>query len=286
MLLINSQIKTIINEALIEDCYTQDYTTNSLVDPDLNGSAIIKAKTNGVICGIPLATEIFNYVDPTLDVLSLIEDGEIVDNNTPIISIRGKIASILISERTVLNFLQRLSGIATETNKYVSEISSIECKIIDTRKTTPGLRQLEKYAVRTGGASNHRMNLSDGILIKDNHIEALKAKGLSLKQGVIIAKSKAPHTLKVEVETETLEQVQEAIDAGADIIMLDNMDIPTIQKAVALINKKAVIEVSGGVNLTTVRKIAEQGVDLISVGAITHSFSSLDISLDIENYIN
>lgn len=286
MLLINSQIKTIINEALIEDCYTQDYTTNSLVDPDLYGSAIIKAKTNGVICGIPLATEIFHYVDPTLDVLPLIEDGEIVNNNTPIISIKGKIASILISERTVLNFLQRLSGIASETNKYVSEISGINCKIIDTRKTTPGLRQLEKYAVRTGGASNHRMNLSDGILIKDNHIEALKAKGISLKEGVITAKNKAPHTLKVEVETETLEQVQEAIDAGADIIMLDNMDIPTIQKAVVLINKKAVIEVSGGVNLTTVRKIAEQGVDLISVGAITHSFSSLDISLDIENYIN
>ena len=286
MLLINSQIKTIINEALIEDCYTQDYTTNSLVDPDLIGTAAIKAKSQGIICGIPLAVEIFHFVDSTIEIIPLVEDGDFVDKNTTIIIAKGKISSILISERTVLNFLQRLSGISSETNKYVTEITGLECTIIDTRKTTPGLRQLEKYAVRMGGASNHRMNLSDGILIKDNHIEALKAKGISLKDGIIIAKNKAPHTLKVEVETETIEQVIEALDAGADIIMLDNMDIPSIKNAVGIIDNKAIIEVSGGVNLSTVRKIAEQGVNLISVGAITHSFSSLDISLDIENYIN
>ncbi|MBM2838522.1 MAG: nicotinate-nucleotide pyrophosphorylase, partial [Deltaproteobacteria bacterium] len=187
--------------------------------------------------------------------------------------------SLLTAERVALNLLQRLSGIATLTRQYVKKTEGTTARIVDTRKTTPGLRALEKYAVRIGGGKNHRFGLFDGILIKDNHIAAVG----SLTEAVKRAREKAPHTMKIELETENLDQVREAISAGAEIIMLDNMGIETMKKAVRLINGKALIEASGGINLNNVRQVAETGVDLISVGAITHSARSMDISMEITN---
>jgi len=192
------------------------------------------------------------------------------------------VAGVLKAERVALNFLQRLSGVATATAAYVAAIAGTSARIIDTRKTTPGLRVLEKYAVRVGGGFNHRFCLSDGVLIKDNHLAALRAAGLGLRDAVAMARERVPHTTRVEVEVESLAEVEEALAAGADAILLDNMRPPEMREAVKLIAGRAITEASGGINLSTVRAVAETGVDLISAGALTHSVRALDISLDLE----
>ena len=199
-----------------------------------------------------------------------------------IATVEGAAGSILRAERVALNFLQRMSGIASETNRYVQTIRGLKARIIDTRKTVPGHRYLDKYAVRMGGGHNHRLNLADGILIKDNHIQALRSRELGLREVIQLALERASHTIKVEVEVETLEEVQEAVEAGAPIIMLDNMPVALMREAVTLIGGRAVVEASGGITLDTVRAVAETGVDLISIGGLTHSAKALDISLDLE----
>jgi len=213
-------------------------------------------------------------------------DGILIkDNHLAALRARGldmKVASILRGERVALNFLQRLSGIATETSRYVEAVRGTKVRIVDTRKTTPGLRFLEKYAVRAGGGQNHRVHLGDGILIKDNHLAALRARGLDMKVAIDLARKNAPHTLKIEVEVTTVEEAGEAVTAGADIVMLDNMSVEEMRRAVKSVGGRVLIEASGGVTLENVRSVAETGVDLISVGALTHSVKALDISLEME----
>jgi len=272
-------IKTFISNALREDIGPGDLTTEALIQPDIEGKAELIAKEPLILAGIEMAREVFHQVNQDINFLGRHPDGEDLSSSTVIATISGPLRSLLTAERVALNLLQRLSGIATLTRQYVNGIEGTKARIVDTRKTTPGLRALEKYAVTIGGGKNHRFGLFDGILIKDNHIAAVG----SLTEAVKRAREKAPHTLKIEVETENLDQVREAISAGAEIIMLDNMDIETMKEAVKLINGKALIEASGGISLNNVRQVAETGVDLISVGAITHSARSMDISMEIAN---
>ena len=270
----------LIRRALAEDDAMADVTT-SLVPPDLVGQAAIRAKSPGVLAGVQVALEVFYQVDPDVHCEALSADGDHVEPGQTLATIEGHLDSILRAERTALNFVQRMSGVATATNTMVQAIAGLPALIVDTRKTVPGWRLLDKYAVRMGGGRNHRMNLSDGVLIKDNHIAAMSREGLGIGALVRQARAEAPHTVRIEVEVETLEQAQEALDAGADILMLDNMDLATMRRAVQLCEGKALTEASGGITLKTVRKVAEMGVDLISAGSITHSAHALDISLDI-----
>jgi len=235
-----------------------------------------------VLAGVAVALEVFRRVDPELETRALLADGDKLVPGAAAARIYGSAGSILRGERIALNFVQRMSGIATETARYVQAVQGCRARIVDTRKTVPGHRFLDKYAVRMGGGHNHRMNLADGILIKDNHIAALASQELGLGGVVRLALEKAPHTIKVEVEAETLEQVQEAVDAGAPVIMLDNMAVEQMRRAVRLINGRAVVEASGGITLDTVRAVAETGVDIISIGGLTHSPKALDLSLDLE----
>jgi len=275
-------IEKLIDLAIMEDYSMGDATTDALISNETIGSATVVADEGGTIAGLGLAVRIFQKMDPSLETTILIPDGSKVTKNDRILEISGYLSSILTAERTALNFLRKLSGVATETSKYVDEISHTNSRIVDTRKTTPGFRALEKYAVRMGGGHNHRLNLSDGILIKDNHVKILHLEGLNLTGVIQKAKSNAPHTIKVEVEVETVEQAVESVSAGADIILLDNMSTQDMEKAVKSCLGRAVTEASGGINLKTVRSVAETGVNLISVGAITHSAPNLDLSLDID----
>ena len=239
-------------------------------------------KASGVLAGIEIARMVFQKIDPSLQVEVLVPDGSKVQPGDIAARVEGGIASILKAERTALNFLQRLSGIASETARYVEATQGLPARIMDTRKTAPGLRLLEKYAVRVGGGQNHRLHLGEAILIKDNHLAALRSRGMSLKEVVAQAKQKAPHALKVEVEVRTAEEALEASDAGADIIMLDNMSPEEMRRAVRLVNGQALLEASGGITLDNVREIAGTGVNFISIGALTHSAKALDISLKLE----
>ena len=242
----------------------------------------MRAKAAGVLAGGDVAREVFHRIDPALDVNILLNDGADLSPGADIANVRGSAASILRAERTALNFMQRMSGIATATNQYVRAVAGTRTRIVDTRKTAPGHRFLDKYSVRMGGGYNHRLNLADGILIKDNHLAARASLEEPLADVVRHAITQASHTIRVEVEVESLEQVREAVDAGAHIIMLDNMDVDTMREAVAIIDGRASVEASGGINLSTVRAVAETGVDLISIGGLTHSTDALDISLDLE----
>jgi nicotinate-nucleotide pyrophosphorylase (carboxylating) len=235
-----------------------------------------------VLAGIEAAKEVFRQVDRSLHFKALVKDGVKVHKGEVVATIEGRAASILKAERVALNFLQHLSGIATETARYVEAVRGTKAVITDTRKTIPGLRLLEKYAVRVGGGHNHRLNLSDGVLIKDNHLVVLRSSGVGLGEAVKMARRRAPRTVKIEVEVESLKQAREALFAGADIIMLDNMRPKDMRKVVELAKKKALLEASGGVNLNNVRSVAEVGVGLISIGALTHSSRALDISLELE----
>ena len=276
------EVHQLIDAALTEDQVFSDPTTMSLVPPEVMGVGMIRAKARGILAGAEVALAVFQRVDPSLDTAALLPDGAELSPGAEIARVVGSAGSILRAERLSLNFLQRMSGIASDTHRYVQAIQGLNARIVDTRKTVPGHRYLDKYAVRMGGGHNHRLNLADGILVKDNHIQALRSSELGLAGVIQLALSRASHTIKVEVEVETLEQVREAVAAEAHIIMLDNMPVDTMRRAVEIVGGRAVVEASGGIDLETVRAVAETGVDLISVGALTHSANALDISLDLE----
>ncbi|MCD6600002.1 MAG: carboxylating nicotinate-nucleotide diphosphorylase [Dehalococcoidia bacterium] len=279
MQLIEVQIKEAIDRALAEDLGWGDVTTEALMSSVQRGIASIVAKEQGIVAGVDVVKAVFRRVDPKLKIDALLEDGARVNSDSMIANVEGRISSILRAERVALNFLQRLSGIASETNRYVEAVKGLPVRIIDTRKTTPGLRLLEKYAVRVGGGENHRMNLGDGILIKDNHLAALRSRGLNFKEIMDMARQNTSLRLKVEVETRTVQEALEAAEAGADIVMLDNMSLEDMRRAVKSIGDTVLIEASGRISLDKVRSVAETGVDFISVGALTHSARALDISL-------
>lgn len=268
----------IIKNALLEDINSGDFNSN-LINRDLVGVGIITAKENGIVSGLCVAKETFKFIDEDIKFTSLKKDGDSIDVGEDIAIIEGRLQSILKGERVALNFIQRMSGIATKSKLYSEKVSKYNVKVVDTRKTTPGLRIMEKYSVRVGGCFNHRYNLSDGIMIKDNHIKALGG----IKNAVKRARELAPHTTKIEVEVTNLKEVNEALDAKADIIMLDNMSLEEMKDAVKTINNKAIVEASGNVNINRVEDIAKTGVDIISVGELTHSVKSLDLSLNIKS---
>ena len=271
-------VDEIIINALKEDMPYGDVTTDAVIDIETNTRAEFLAKEDGVIAGLDIARRVFELLDDKILFMKLVKDGTFVKKGTIIAETAGNTAAILKGERTALNILQRLSGIASITKEFCNKIEGTNVKIADTRKTTPGLRMLEKYAVKVGGGSNHRFSLSDGVLIKDNHIKAVGG----IKEAVDEVRRNVPHTIKIEVETETLDEVKEALASGADIIMLDNMSINDMKKAVEMAKGKALIEASGNVSLQSVYDVALTGVDIISVGSITHSVKSLDISLKIK----
>ncbi len=280
-MLITPDILSAIDSALAEDLGMGDPTTDILIPPDLSGRADVTAREPGILAGIEVAAAVFKRLDPNLTVETVTQDGSKLAPGDRLATVAGSMVSILKAERTALNFVQRLSGIATETNRYVNAIEGARARIVDTRKTTPGLRKLEKYAVTMGGGQNHRHNLADGILIKDNHIEAMELQGLGIGDTVRRALDAAPHTIKVEIEVETIEQLEEVLEAGADLVLLDNMGIEQMASAVKIAAGRAVLEASGGITLDTVRAIAETGVDIISVGALTHSARALNVGLDM-----
>lgn len=275
--LLDLTIRPIIELALREDVGSGDLTTLATVPPLATGEAVIRAKEPGVIAGIPVATLVFQTLDPAVQVMPLIADGQHVTRGAIVARLAGPLRAILMGERTALNFLQRMSGIATLTSQYVAAVAGTRAVIVDTRKTAPGLRVLDKYAVRMGGARNHRFGLADGILIKDNHIIA--AGGIA--HAIDRARRAAPHPLRIEIEVKTLDELDAALAAGADLILLDNMTTEMIAEAVRRTAGRALLEASGGMSLERVRAVAETGVDLISVGALTHSVRALDLSLDV-----
>ncbi|MCL0089544.1 carboxylating nicotinate-nucleotide diphosphorylase [Dehalococcoidia bacterium] len=275
-----SQIRAIVDHAIMEDLGQGDVTTDALIPPALEVRASILVKASGVLAGIEVAEIVFQQVDPSLVFERLVQDGTGMQAGSIVGVVTGKAAGILKAERVALNFLQHLSGIATETAKYVAAVAGTRARILDTRKTTPGLRLLEKYAVRTGGGQNHRQNLGNGVLIKDNHLAALRAGGVGLGEGVKRARANVPRHLKIEVEVDAVEQAQIALDAGADILLLDNMRTTDMRRVVELVDGRALTEASGGITLGNVRAVAETGVDFISIGALTHSVKALDISLE------
>ena len=283
MLSFTTSIWSTLEQAIAEDIGTGDVTTNALIPPDLKTTAVIMAKSDGIIAGLEVALNVFELVDPSLESIVLVPDGSKVTPGELIGQVSGSTASILKAERVALNFLQRLSGIATMTSLYVQAVADTDARIIDTRKTIPGLRELEKYAIRVGGGFNHRFNLSDGILIKDNHILALREAGLTISTIIELARDRSPHTLKVEIEVESIEEAKEALEGRADVILLDNMPSSVMKEVVDFVDGRYILEASGGVNLDTVADIAKTGVNLISVGALTHSAKAMDISLDIYN---
>jgi len=270
-------IENIIKLALFEDSGLGDITTECILPQSFSGKGVIVAKESFVLAGIEVAKKVFKLLDPECESFSSFSDGDPIRKGEIIFEIQGDLLSLLKGERVALNFLQRLSGIATLTCAYVKELSFPNVRLTDTRKTTPGLRSLEKEAVRAGGAYNHRMSLYDGILIKDNHI----AIAGSIKKAVRAVKNRTSHLMKIEVEVSNLDEVKEAIDAGAHVIMLDNMNYDQMAEAVKHINGRTVVEASGNVSLKTLNKIAATGVDVISCGALTHQARSVDLSMRI-----
>lgn len=272
-----SDIDRIIINSIKEDMPSGDITTDNIIDEKAKSDAKMIAKDSGVIAGLDVAKRVFELLDPEVVFEKHVKEGQWVNKGDVIVTIHGNSRALLKGERTALNLLQRLSGIATKTREYADKIKHLKAKVVDTRKTTPGLRILEKYAVRVGGGTNHRFCLSDGVLIKDNHIKAAGG----IKKAIELVRDKIPHTIKIEVETETIDEVMEAIDGKADIIMLDNMGLDIMKEAVKIINGKAIVEASGNVNLNSIVDIAETGVDIISVGSLTHSVNAFDISMKI-----
>lgn len=272
-----NSIQHLIEIALQEDIGPGDITTDNLVGPDLEGKGVITAKEPLVIAGLDVARQVFEHLDNEVIFRAGYKDGDVIKDGGTVAEVEGKLKVLLTGERTALNFLQRLSGIATCVRSYVDELANQSVRLVDTRKTAPGWRVLEKYAVRMGGAHNHRMGLYDGVLIKDNHIAACGG----IIKAVDRIRANVSHLVKIEVEVSDLSQVKDAMDAGADVIMLDNMNIQKIKEAVAFINGKAVVEVSGGITKTGLKPLADTGVDIISVGALTHSARCVDISMKI-----
>ena len=267
----------LIDLAFEEDIGIGDMTTEATVPSTQGGIGSLLAKSDGVVAGLPVAERVFAKLDTALAFRALVNDGEAVEAGTPIAEVQGSAKTILIGERTALNFLQRLSGIATLTAQFVTAVADYDTKIVDTRKTAAGWRAVQKYAVRVGGGYNHRFGLYDGVLIKDNHIVAAGG----IRNAVERAREVIPHTAKIEVEVETLDQVDEALEAGADILLLDNMSSGTMKSVVHEVGDLAMTEASGGITLERVQDVAATGVDLISVGALTHSAMPMDISLTL-----
>ena len=283
-MIIDAQISNLIDCAFAEDFVSDDITTMALVPGDQVGGASIVIKEKGVLAGVDLVREVFHRVDPDIVIDVFLQDGSRVKTGDVVARVEGRVASILRVERVALNFLQRLSGIASDTSKYVEAVAGLPVRIMDTRKTTPGLRTLEKYAVKVGGGKNHRMHLGDGILIKDNHLISLLNEGLNLSQVIARAKQGISPKLRVEVEVKSVAGAVEAVGTGAEVVMLDNMSLEDMRVAVKSIGGHASVEASGGITLSNVRDVAQTGVNFISVGAITHSYHSLDISLDLDRY--
>jgi len=270
-------VDEIIKKAITEDINYIDVSTDFLIEPQQKGSAKFLAKEDGVLCGLPVALRVFELLDESFSAVIFKNDGDIIKKGDIIAELSGKTAMLLKGERTALNLLQHMSGIATATAQSVELTKGTKATIADTRKTIPGLRALQKYAVTCGGGKNHRFNLSDAAMLKDNHIDA----GGGIENAVKIVRSKLGHTVKIEVETRNLDEVEQAINAGAEIIMLDNMDNETMKKAVELVNGRAKLEASGGITLETIAEVAKTGVDIISIGALTHSVQAFDISMKI-----
>ncbi|MCW5549529.1 MAG: carboxylating nicotinate-nucleotide diphosphorylase [Opitutaceae bacterium] len=276
--MITARTEHLIDLALEEDAGLGDITSRAIFPPKHRSRAVIDAKQDLVLCGVEIAARVFAKLDPALKVRLLARDGQRLKPGDLALSVTGSTASILTAERTALNFLQRLSGIATQAARYAAAVQGTGVRIVDTRKTTPGWRALEKYAVRTGGCFNHRSSLGEQVLIKDNHIAAAS----SLAKAVKLCRAAAAHGAKIEVEAKTLAGVKEAVRAGADIILLDNMTPAQVRAAVKAVAGRALIEVSGGVTYATLRDYALPGVDIISIGALTHSVAAADLSLDLQ----
>lgn len=261
--------------ALREDITSEDVSTNSVMPVSKKGEAQLICKQDGIICGLDIFERVFKLLDENTEIEFMAKDGDAVKNGQLLATLTGDIKVLLTGERTALNYLQRMSGIATYTNEVAKNLEGTSIKLLDTRKTTPNNRIFEKYAVKVGGGNNHRINLSDGVLLKDNHIGAAGG----VKEAIAMAKSYASFVRKIEVEVETLDMVKDAVEAGADIIMLDNMDTETLKKAIEIIDKKAEVEVSGNVTRENIARLSGLGVDYVSSGALTHSSPILDVSL-------
>jgi nicotinate-nucleotide pyrophosphorylase (carboxylating) len=272
------QIRAAVKTALAEDLSQGDATTSALFPKSLRARGTIVPHHAMTIAGIAAAKQTFHAVDASLKMIRAVKDGTRVKRDRPVIIVEGDARSLLMAERVALNFLQRLSGIATLTAKFCKTVRGYRVKILDTRKTTPGLRALEKWAVTLGGGHNHRHSLGDGVLIKDNHLELA---GHDVASACRLARKRAPRGLKIEVEAKTLSEVRAALDGKADTILLDNMTVPAIRRAIRLIKQRVIVEVSGGVTLANVRRIAAAGPDRISIGALTHSVPAADLSMDI-----
>jgi len=271
-------LKTLVDMAIAEDLGTGDITSEAIISNQIMVKAFLIAKAPGIIAGLPLADFIFSTIDKNCHFKALVKEGAHVEPKTKIAEVTGAYKSLLMAERTVLNFVQRFSGIATETALFVSQTKGTKTQILDTRKTLPAYRVLDKYAVKVGGGTNHRFGLYDMVMLKENHIEV--AGGIT--NAVMQVRAKVNHNIKIEVETKNLEEVQEALSNGVDVIMLDNMPLDTMRKAVKLINGKLKVEASGNMTLNRIAEVAATGVDFISVGALTHSVNALDISMLIE----
>ncbi|MCA9454734.1 MAG: carboxylating nicotinate-nucleotide diphosphorylase [Nitrospiraceae bacterium] len=274
-------MRRIISAALEEDLAYGDLTSTLLIPPNLLARANIIAKGHMIVAGVAIAREVFQTVDSTIELTTHAGDGTIVRPSTTILSMKGKAQSLLQGERIALNFLQRLSGISTLTHQFCEAVRDYPVNLVDTRKTTPGLRALEKWAVRLGGGKNHRFSLHDGILIKDNHLMVMASQRLNITQTCLLARQHAPHGLRICVEVETMAQVRQALKGKADVLLLDNMTPDHVRQAIDIIKKQALVEVSGGMTLENVRDMAAAGPDFISIGALTHSAPSMDLSMEI-----
>ncbi len=280
-ILSSDEIDRFIAHLIAEDAAERDITTESVVDEDIECNAVIESKEQGIVCGIDFAEMVFINIDPSINITKIVQDGTTISKGDILLELQGKASVILAGERIALNLIQHLSGISTLTAQFVNSVKSTKAVITDTRKTVPGIRRFQKYAVTMGGGKNHRMNLADGILIKDNHIKFNEINGLSISDVVKKSRDNSEASADIEVEVDNLDQFRTVLVQEPDIILLDNMDIETMKMAVKINNNKALLEASGGVTLSTVKAIAETGVDLISVGALTHSSSALDMSLNI-----
>ncbi|MBA3966368.1 MAG: carboxylating nicotinate-nucleotide diphosphorylase [Nitrospirales bacterium] len=276
-----SSMRRIISAALEEDLAYGDLTSTLLIPPTLLAQADIIAKGHMIVAGVAVAREVFQAVDSSIAFTTHFDDGTMVRPSTPILTLKGKAQSLLQGERIALNFLQRLSGISTLTHHFCEAVRDYPVAIVDTRKTTPGLRALEKWAVRLGGGKNHRLSLHDGILIKDNHLMVMASQRMNITKTCLWARQHAPHGLRICVEVETIPQVRQALKGEADVLLLDNMTPDHVRQAIDIIQKQALVEVSGGMTLDNVRDMAEAGPDFISIGALTHSAPSMDLSMDI-----
>ncbi|MFL2751331.1 MAG: carboxylating nicotinate-nucleotide diphosphorylase [Dehalococcoidia bacterium] len=280
-ILSSDEIDRFIEHLIAEDAAERDITTESVVDENIECNAVIESKEQGVVCGIDFAEMVFINIDPSINITKIVQDGTAISKGDILLELQGKASVILAGERIALNLIQHLSGISTLTAQFVNSVKSTKAVITDTRKTVPGIRRFQKYAVTMGGGKNHRMNLADGILIKDNHIKFNEINGLSISDVVKKSRENSEASADIEVEVDNLDQFRTVLMQEPDIILLDNMDIETMKMAVKINNNKALLEASGGVTLGTVKAIAETGVDLISVGALTHSSPALDMSLNI-----